>query len=835
MSNLAVTINGRPIESPNGKTILEVADSAGIYIPRLCHHPDLPPASDVVWSEFVMQGGTKITSELSAEKAGDRGHCNLCLVEIEGRPEPVNSCITQAEDGMVIETETPNVVQLRKKALSRILADHPHACLTCAQKQGCSRTDCSSNVPVDERCCILLGRCQLEKVSDYIGIPGDTPKYVPKNRPVVKDDPLFDRDFNLCISCLRCVRICRDVRGIDALGAVWKDERAWVGTRNGSGLKEADCRFCGACVEVCPTGALLDKEDVAPVRRDSPVPCVGQCPAGIDIPRYVHLIAEGRTKEALEVIRSSVPFPGILGYVCFHPCEEICRRGGIDEPVAICALKRFAADNVPLDDLESVKRKPDTGKRVAVVGSGPAGLTAAYYLSAAGHKVDIFDQSSEPGGMLRYGIPEYRLPSDVLDRELQILKGMDIDLHMDHKIGADFGVQDLKDKGFDSILLAAGTPVSKNLPVENSDLDGILQGLDFLKSAKSDQKPELNGRVVVIGGGNVAIDAAMTAWRLGAQNVQMVCLESRDEMPAHDWEIAQAEEEGVEINPSWGPMLFVSDKGRVSGVKLKRCTRVFDSTGRFDPQYDETETKEIAADYVIITIGQEADAVLVRKLNGLGGNKEWSAGIDGVFAAGDLVKGPSSVVEAISDGRKAAGAIDACLGGTGLPEILTDSIEDDHVRLETSSQSFNLPRRSPESSNPTERKSGFGVIEKTFQNQVAIAEAGRCLQCHLRVSITPDILPPEPWLPLNRETIDSVPAAEGVFRLLDEQKQVIRISGTADLRQGLTESLDDPGQAEYFMWEEDPMYTKRESELIQQYLQQHGKLPPGNDTEDDLF
>jgi formate dehydrogenase beta subunit len=835
MADSKVTINGQSIECPQGKTILEAADSAGIYIPRLCHHPDLPPSGDVIWSDFIMQGEIKITGELSPEKAGDKAHCNLCLVAIEGHPEPVNSCITQAEDGMVIETEASNVIQLRKQAISKILADHPHACLTCAQKQGCSRTDCSSNVPVDERCCVLLGRCQLEKVSDYIGIPGDTPKYVPKNRPVIEDDPLFDRDLNLCISCLRCVRICRDVREVDALGAVWKEERAWVGTRNGSSLKEADCRFCGACVEVCPTGALLDKEDVAPVRRDSPVPCVGQCPAGIDIPRYVHLIAEGRTKEALEVIRSSVPFPGILGYVCFHPCEDICRRNGIDEPVAICALKRFAADNVPLDDLESIKRKPDTGKRVAIVGSGPAGLTAAYYLSAAGHKVGIFDESSQPGGMLRYGIPEYRLPSDVLDRELEILKGMDIDLRMNHKIKDDYGIADLKAEGYNAILVAAGTPVSKNLPVENSDLNGILPGLGFLKSAKSKKGPEIAGKVVVIGGGNVAIDAAMTAWRLGAESVELVCLESRDEMPAHDWEIAQAEEEGVEINPSWGPMLFTSDNGRVSGVKLKRCTRVFDSAGRFDPQYDETETMVIAADYVIVTIGQEADAELVRQLKGLGGNKEWSAGIDGIFAAGDLVKGPSSVVEAISDGRKAAGAIDAYLGGTGLPEILTDSIKDDHARLNASSESFDLPRQSAEGSNPAERKSGFGLIEETYQNQAAISEAGRCLQCHLRLSITPDVLPPEPWLPLDRETVDSVPAAEGVFRLLDEQKQVIRISGAADLRQGLTESLDEPGQARYFMWEEDPMYTKRESELIQQYLQQHGKLPPGNDTEDDLF
>ncbi|MEE9554861.1 MAG: 2Fe-2S iron-sulfur cluster-binding protein, partial [candidate division Zixibacteria bacterium] len=371
MATINININGRSIECAEGMSILEAADSAGIYIPRLCYHPDLPPTGEVIWTDSVFQGDAKIPGEDSGGKAGEKAHCNLCLVEIEGYTEPVNSCVTTAEDAMVVFTETPQVILCRKKALSKILADHPHACLTCAQKQGCSRTDCSSNVPLDERCCILLGRCQLEKISDYIGIPGNTPKYVPPNRPILKDDPLFDRDFNLCIGCLRCVRVCKDVRGVDVLGAVWKENRAWIGTLRAAGLKEADCRFCGACVEICPTGTLLDKENVAPVRKDSPVPCVGKCPAGIDIPRYLRLIATGQNKEALELIQSSVPFPGILGYVCFHPCEDVCRRGEIDESVAICALKRYVADSIPTDDYLRIQAKQDTGKKIAIIGSGP--------------------------------------------------------------------------------------------------------------------------------------------------------------------------------------------------------------------------------------------------------------------------------------------------------------------------------------------------------------------------------------------------------------------------------------------------------------------------------
>ncbi len=843
MAELVFEIDGCSVECSSGKTILEAADSAGIYIPRLCYHPDLPPASEVIRADSIYQADISIVGEKPGTASGEEALCNLCLVEIDGCPEPVNSCITPVEEGMVVRTDTENVKQRRKEALSKILADHPHACLTCAQKEGCSRTECSLNVPVDERCCILLGHCELEKIADYIGIPPDAPKYKPKHYPVVKSDPLFDRDFNLCIGCLRCVRVCNDIRGVKALGAIWKDGRSWVGTVGSAELKEAHCRFCGACVEVCPTGALLDKEGVPAVRRDVPVPCVGSCPAGIDIPHYVRLIALGRNREALELIRSRVPFPRILGYVCFHPCEDVCRRGEIDQAVAVCALKRFAADSVTDEDLLLIERQPDTGKKIAVIGSGPTGLTAAYYLGALGHEVDLCDDADKPGGMLRYGIPDYRLPPEILERELKILDKMGINFIMNQRIDSKFGIPELKAQGLDAILIAAGASASKELPLKNSDFDGVFYGLEFLKSAKISNQPRLAGQAVVIGGGNVAVDAAMTALRLGADDVHLVCLESRDEMPAHEWEIAQAVEEGVEIHPSWGPGEFKSKNNKVSGVELVRCTRVFDEQNRFDPQYDENETEYIDADFVIITIGQEVDRGLFEHIENLHGgpgqplkiDEDFAIGINGVFAAGDVVRGPSSVVEAIADGRKAAEAIDIYLGGKGIVEIIPDLASLDDPRLGTSGDSFDRPRQKLNVADPGERKSGFGLIEETFQEQAARSEAERCLQCHLRQMITPVILPPEPWLSLDKKTAESVPDTEGVFRLLDAEKKVIRISGTANLRQGLSECLENPGHAAYFIYEEDPMYTKRESELIQQYLQEYGKLPVGNDMDDDLF
>lgn len=840
MSGLKITIDSQSIECTKGQSILEAADGAGIYIPRLCYHPDLPAAGEISLSKKVYQHEMEFSGGNSDTKAGEYAHCNLCYVKIEGQSEPVRSCETIITNNLIVKTQSENITKQRQKALSTILSHHPHACLTCAQKEGCSRTDCSSNVPVEERCCVLLGNCELEKVSDYIGIPGYTPRYIPKTNLVPKDEPLFIRDYNLCIGCSRCVRICQKVQGPDILGAVVQNNKLSVGTINGPKLIEAECRFCTACVEVCPTGTLLDKENLPKIKSDTPLPCVSCCPAGIDIPNYLQAIAAGNHKKVLNIIRDSVPFPEILGYVCFHPCEENCRRGEIDSPVSICALKRFAADaNMDPNEFWPEKR-PDTNKNIAVIGSGPAGLSAAYYLASFGHQVDIYEQAEKPGGMLRYGIPDYRLPSDVLERDIAILEKLGVKFILNHKFNDPNYIDKLKSQPYDSILIATGASMSRNLKLENSDIEGIIPGLEFLKQAKGEEKLTLSGKAVIIGGGNVAIDAAMTAIRLGAEMVELYCLESRTEMPALDWEITQAEDEGVIINNSWGPKKFLSDNSLLSGIEFKKCTQVFDETGAFAPQFDEEITRQISAKTAIITIGQQISPELFEQNENLSKSdsgwlktdENYSVGHNGVFAVGDVVRGPSSVIDAIADGRQVAEEINKSLGGQGNSEFQPEKTVFDGSTNKIDQNSFMRPRFSEALVEPKTRKTGFGLIERTFSEKEAIAEASRCLMCHIRKSLSPVTFPPERIQPFDEKSIATVPDTDGVCQLLNDDKKVIQITGVANMQKMLTECLENPGEAKWFICEEDPMYSKRETELIQQYLQKYGEMPGGRGGDD---
>jgi NADPH-dependent glutamate synthase beta subunit-like oxidoreductase/Pyruvate/2-oxoacid:ferredoxin oxidoreductase delta subunit len=831
---VTLTIDGKSVQAKDGATILDAADEAGIYIPRLCSHPDLPDSKRQSPSGAVFRGAQKV--ENAGTVPDEFAGCRLCIVKIEGASEFRTACSTVVSDGMKVITDSPEVKSKRQDNLSKILSNHPHACLLCAQREGCTREPCSGNVPVDERCCPKLGICELEKVADYIGVRKDIPRYVPKKIPVIDSEPLFVRNYNLCINCTRCVRACRELRGVEALGFVYVNSEQVVGSISPT-YKDSGCRYCGACAAVCPTGAIVDKDIKGAPGEASLVPCRWTCPANIDVPRYVRLIAQGRFDDALKVVLEKVPLPSVLGRVCFHPCEDECRRGRLDQPVAICALKRACSEGAA--NLAGKHANP-MGRKVAVVGSGPAGLTCAYYLARLGHSVALYESEPGTGGMMRYGIPEYRLPEEILEMDAGRIKNVGIEIRTSVKIGRDATVEKLRQE-YDAVFLSIGAQHSKRIRLEGSELDGVLWGLDFLREVNSGRTPNVTRRVVVIGGGNVAIDVARSARRLGAMEIALYCLECDDEMPAHEWEISEAVREGVEVNPSWGPGKILGRGGKVAGIELVKCTSVFDAGGKFNPSFDRCVQKTVETDMVILAIGQSSEMPFESiggKITASGGliavDSYLMTGMDGVFAGGDIVKVPGSVIDAIASGRNAASAIDRYLGGTGeIGEALIKfELPDPKLGRE---EGFAEKKRATMPVLPVEKRgNGFAEVELGYGRSEAVEEAKRCLQCDLRLQISPVVLPPEKWLVFDEKNMDFVPEKDGVIELFDGEKRVLLISGSQNMRAALKERVGRE-KVRYFKWEEDPMYTKRESELLQQHLQKSGKLPEFNDELGDLF
>ena len=481
------------------------------------------------------------------------------------------------------------------------------------------------------------------------------------------------------------------------------------------------CIFCGKCADTC----ILDNI------RVQLAPCRQACPLHTNCQGYVQLIARGDDQKAMKVLGEALPFPGIVGRVCSHPCEDACSRREVDgQSVAIRDLKRYLADSVSLPPVEV---KADHPEKVAIVGAGPAGAMAAYLLRQEGIQVTLYDANQRAGGMLAVGVPEFRLPASVLDGEMGILARLGVVLRLGVRVGADLPLAELVENN-DAVLLATGAHVSKRLGLAGEGLDGVFDGLAFLRAARAEAKPAVGAKVVVIGGGNTAVDAGQTAHRLGASQVTIVCLEHRSEMPAFAWEVEDALDEGIAVLNGWGPAAFLQNEGKVSGLALRRCLSVFQGQ-RFAPTYDDADRRQLEADTVVVAIGQDADLAFANGLVPTAGGRLAAdpvtlqcQGLAQVFAAGDALTGPKTVVEALASGKEAAESIRRFLLGESLTysrgylgPYETDFAVD-------KSQAVVCPRVAPRKADEAARRT-FAELQQGMATVEARAEAGRCLSC----------------------------------------------------------------------------------------------------------
>ena len=514
------------------------------------------------------------------------------------------------------------------------------------------------------------------------------------------------------------------------------------------------CTSCGDCEKVCPIAipneynqnlderkAIFKKYPQAipgayGITKRSVSPCKATCPAHVSVQGYIALINEGKYAEALKLFRDDHPFPAVCGRVCHHPCEEVCTRGEVEQPIAIRELHRFLADwELAQGELVVPEVAETRDEKVAIVGSGPAGLTTAGFLARQGYRVTVFEKMPVAGGMMAFGIPEYRLPRDILAREISVIEEMGVTIKTNVAFGVDITLDSLKEDGFSAVFLGIGLHGGRKLGVENEDVDGVLQGVDFLRDAAMGKKVEMGDDVLVIGGGNVAIDVALTAKRQGAENVTLVCLEARDEMPAWEHEIEEALEGEIKIVNSFGPKAFFIDKSKkFSGLEFKTCTAVFDDDGRFNPQYDEGQCEAMFGDTVIVSIGQSAQlgfakgqGLAVTPPGGLQADPvTLQTNVDWVFAGGDAVYGPKSVVDAVACGKTAAESIHRFINGTDLTEGREEEwlFEKPDISGET-----HQPRVPVRCLDPEARECNFLEVSFGYDEDEAKQEADRCLSC----------------------------------------------------------------------------------------------------------
>ena len=465
-------------------------------------------------------------------------------------------------------------------------------------------------------------------------------------------------------------------------------------------------------------------------------PCQVACPIHQEVREYLRLIAIGDFDRALATIKRDNPLSAVCGTICAHHCEDECRRQNVDEPLSIRGLKRAAVEFGQADFPAPAEIDPE--KKVAIIGSGPAGQIAAFDLALQGCAVTVFEREEFLGGAPRNFIPLYRLPDETVEQDIENLKKMGVEFKTGVEFGTDVDVEGLKKEGFKVILIAVGLTASRGLPIPGADHKDILLALEFLRASKRENF-RLDGReVIVIGGGNVAMDVARSAVRCGATKVRLACLEADDEMPAFPWEIEEAQEEGVEMNPSWGPKAVKIENDKIVGLELKECTSVFDAEGRFNPCYNENNLTTLPGDTVIFAIGQASDLEAVEKAGVPVSERgmlvvdvdTMQTPVEGIFACGEITIGPTTAVKAMANGRVAALAVLNYLDGKSfhssmvvedepLPELAADVIE--NVKKVARHE---IPMLAPE-----ERATNFKPVEKGYTMAMAVWESLRCLGC----------------------------------------------------------------------------------------------------------
>ena len=546
-------------------------------------------------------------------------------------------------------------------------------------------------------------------------------------------------------------------------------------------VEKQNCVACGKCVEACPAGAvklgqkLCDKEGCEityprmPLPGDQPwgehmwthnyrdvnrincydtgtAPCKTACPAHIGIQGYLQLAKEGRYEDALALIKKDNPLPAVCGHVCNRRCEDACTRGTIDEAVAIDEVKRFIAERdlnaetrfIPKKTIPSLKGGFE--EKIAIIGAGPAGLSCAYFLALTGYKPTIFEKNAEPGGMLRYGIPSYKLEKDLLAAEIDVIRQLGVEIRCGVEVGKDVTIEDLREQGYKGFYAAIGCQRGRKPGISGENAEGAYAAVDFLREAGAKESFALEGDVVVVGGGNVAIDAARISSRCTDAKISMFCLEAREKMPASNEEIEEALEEGIELNCGWGPKEVLEENGHVSGVVFKKCTRVFDAQGRFSPEYDENDTVTIPCRHVIFSVGQAIDwghmldnlHVELRPNGGALANKlTYQTSEPDIFVGGDVYTGPKFAIDAIAAGREGAISLhryvhEHCTLTIGRNRRDFIELDKENIKVETYDSSS---RQIPPKADVKEQAKTFRDLSQSLTEEQVKKETSRCLSC----------------------------------------------------------------------------------------------------------